>query len=439
MNKVCTFILVMMVIVTAFTFAEGQSEEGSAEGVTLTGIMAISKSEPAYDSHVKVVDRFYEKNPGIKFEFDYISHDTYHTKMQAMVVAGTLPDLLYLWPGKRTGYITDKDKALDLRDLMERDDITENIPAIQKRPQGPNGEIFELGVPDIPYSNVVYSNDKLMKDLGLSYPQNINDLIGQAPKISDAGYRPSAFGDKSDWVMQSCMLSLLANRVGGTEWFMDAVKGNNASFTDQEFVDSIGWIKKMTDGGFISKTEPSTTRDQAMAMLINGQTVYYINGTWDVANFVANAPTEVQDNISLRFFPEIPGQKTVTESSTTAPPTGFGMNIRLEGEKKEAAWKWIKAQVDPSYADIHVEAGEVPVYVNKDISDLFTNDMVKRLYQHLNAIEENLYVIDDKLDSEGVNDIINPGLQEIILGSITPKQLAAKYEAWVAENDSNRQ
>ncbi|MCP4400454.1 MAG: extracellular solute-binding protein, partial [bacterium] len=429
MKKSLQVVFIMLLVASVCSVASAK--------VVLTAIYGISKSEVAYQSHLKVLERFYEQNPDIEIQFDYIAHDTYHTKMQALVVAGALPDILHLWPGKRTGYITDKGMALDLRELMDRDHITATIPAIQKRPQGFNGEIYELGVPSIPYANVVYANDKLMKEVGLTFPKDITEFIAQAKPISDAGYRPLVFGDKSDWVMQSCMLSLLASRVGGLEWFMDAVTGK-ASFTDQEFVDAIGWIKKMTDGGLISKSEVSTTREQAMGMLINDESVYYINGTWDVGNFVNNASEDVQNNISLHFFPEIPGQKTVTESSATAPPTGFGMNANLEGEKKEAAWKWIQAQVDPSYAELHVAAGSVPLYLNEDISHLFTNDLVKRLYQHLISIQENLYVIDDKLDSEGVNSIVNPGLQEIILGSITPEELAAKYEAWVAENDSNR-
>ena len=48
------------------------------------------------------------------------------------------------------------------------------------------------------------------------------------------------------------------------------------------------------------------------------------------------------------------------------------------------------------------------------------------------------YVIDDKMDSEGVNNLLNPGIQAVMIGQKTPEQLAAEYEAWVAKNDSHR-
>lgn len=42
------------------------------------------------------------------------------------------------------------------------------------------------------------------------------------------------------------------------------------------------------------------------------------------------------------------------------------------------------------------------------------------------------------MDSEGVNNLLNPGIQAVMMGDKSPAQLAAEYEAWVAANDSNR-
>ena len=48
------------------------------------------------------------------------------------------------------------------------------------------------------------------------------------------------------------------------------------------------------------------------------------------------------------------------------------------------------------------------------------------------------YVLDDRMDAEGMMNVLNPGLQEVSMGSKTPEQLAKEYEEWVAANDSNR-
>jgi len=47
------------------------------------------------------------------------------------------------------------------------------------------------------------------------------------------------------------------------------------------------------------------------------------------------------------------------------------------------------------------------------------------------------YVIDSKLDAEGMA-VLHAGLQEMLMGTKTPAQVAKEYETWVAANDSNR-
>ena len=127
------------------------------------------------------------------------------------------------------------------------------------------------------------------------------------------------------------------------------------------------------------------------------------------------------------------------DSSSGEPATGFGISAKLNGEKAEAAWTWIKFNLDPSNKDIDVKYGLLPNYA-KDvgISAMLTDPLAKSSYAFSSSITNVLPVLDDRLDAEGVTQIINAGLQELVLGSVTPKDLAAKYEAWVAANDSNR-
>ena len=47
------------------------------------------------------------------------------------------------------------------------------------------------------------------------------------------------------------------------------------------------------------------------------------------------------------------------------------------------------------------------------------------------------YVIDAKMDPEGMG-ILNPDIQAMMFGNMTPAEVARRYEDWVAENDSSR-
>jgi raffinose/stachyose/melibiose transport system substrate-binding protein len=238
--------------------------------------------------------------------------------------------------------------------------------------------------------------------------------------------------------MQSCLLSAVTARVGGLEWFDKARRGDGASFADPEFVKSLQVIKDMVDAGLISKSEPTTSREQALSLFVSGKAIYFIGGIWEVSNLENSLPADLKDKIGMYTFPEIAGQKEVTASSSGALSTGYGISAKASPEATEAAWQWVKFNADPANADLQVKNGSLPTYKSRDISDLVTGPLNQASYKFSSGIETVLPVIDDKMDAEGVNQIVNAGLQELILGNVTPEELAKRYESWVAANDSNR-
>ncbi len=62
--------------------------------------------------------------------------------------------------------------------------------------------------------------------------------------------------------------------------------------------------------------------------------------------------------------------------------------------------------------------------------------MLSNLFNLLNATPGG-YVIDGVMDAAGMG-LLHPAIQEMIFGNMTPEQVAADYEAWVAANDSGR-
>lgn len=405
----------------------------------ISAIVPFTKVDPDYATLQETYQRFHQQNPDITINFDYLDHDAYHVKMQALAVAGKLPNLFQLWPGKRTGYLTDHGYARDLRDIIKRDGIDATQKDMFLAAQGKNGEIYELALPFVNYSNVIYANDKLLTQLGLSFPKTLKEFEDQAAAIQKAGYLPVVYGDQSSWVLQSCLLSMLVAREGGLQWFQDAQHGTNgAGFKDKPFVDALKVVQEMVTTGLIGSSEPSTTREQALADFVGGKSVYMVGGVWDVANLKSGLPADLAGSVSMHTFPDIDGQKVSSASSSGALATGYGISSASTPEQVEAAWKWIKFYVDFKNADIVVKHGTLPVYKSGSIESMLKDPLDVASFKFSSGIETVLPVIDDKMDAEGVNVIVNAGLQELVLGQTKPEDLAAKYETWVAANDSNR-
>lgn len=380
---------------------------------------------------MEFIEIFKTSHPNIEFEIEALGGEGYHNKLQAMAAAGQLPDIVYLWPGKRTGIVTDKGLIKDLRPWLKGKE--DQFVPFALAPQGANGEIFELPFA-ITSTHEIYANNKLLKDLGFSYPKTLDEMVQQAKKIKEAGLVSIAIGNKEGWPMQSCFFSTLVERAGGMEWYKNAIKGNGASFKDPQFVSALNVLKTLTDGEVFAPGINQLERSQATELFMQGKAVYYIEGSWNVQEFQKTFTPEMKEYVTIEAFPAIPDQKGQANSHSAVPGTGFGMNAKLEGAKADAAWEWIWFWAGPEGSSRRIKNGTIPGYKVEVPADL--DPMMKKLVTYVNTNPMG-YVLDNELDAEGIN-LLQVGLQELTMGSKTPEQVAEEYENWVAANDSNR-
>lgn len=420
MKKIVTFLVAAMLATS------------TAHAVQLKMLYYLDRSDPVTTATFEtLLDTFHAQNPDVELEVEYLFDDAFHNKLQTMAVAGQLPDIIFLWPGKRTGYVTSQGLLKDLRPWIEghEDEFADGALAAQ----GKNGEIYEL--PEMQtVTHVMYANEKLMKELGLTYPKTLDELMKQGETIREAGYTPIAMTNRVGWQMQSCLLSMLAQRTGGQEWLNKAFAGDGASFADQEFVNALNVIKTLSDSEMFSPGINQADYGAALTEFVTEQAVYYIDGGWRVNNLRGELNDEQKEYMSLNVFPEVPDQKGVAGATSAVAGTGFGMNINLEGEEAEGAWKWIWFYSGPVGSKIRMESGTLTAYkLPVDESQDLT---IKKLADFVAAVPTGP-VLDAKMDGESMS-VLQAGIQEMMLGAKTPEQVAKEFEEWVAANDSSR-
>lgn len=403
-----------------------------AAPVNLSVYMQADMANPQYKYWPATLEAFSKKYPNIKLDFEYVSDEAFHQKFQAMAASGDIPDLFTCYAGSRSSYILDRGMVKDLRPYLTAD-IKKNYNQAIWQPQGPNGEIYIIS-PNLAVCTVVYVNTKLQKQLGLSMPKTLDELIAQAPKIRAAGLDPLAFGNKAQWQAQSLCLSMLVDRMGGTAWFDKAMKGG-AKFTDQPFVDAISTIKKMVDTKLFPAGVNQLEGPQAWGEFVQGKAVYLLDAGWRVSALKGAASPADYAGYAAVAFPAVSGEK-VHGSSAATLGEALAMSAKLTGAKADAAWKFLSFIYGKEGSEILMQYGVVPTY-KLDYSKFDVDSLNKQYISLING-QTMGYVIDAKMDGEGVNNILNPGLQAVMMGSKTPADLASEYEAWVAANDSNR-
>jgi raffinose/stachyose/melibiose transport system substrate-binding protein len=420
-------------VILGFAFASGQRASGGADGtVTLSGYMQIDPADPQYAYWPPTLEAFAAKYPNIKLDFEYVTGEQFHDKFQAMAATGTIPDLFTCYAGARSSYILDRNMVKDLRPYLT-DSFKANYSDSIWTPQGPNGEMWIVS-PNMAVCTVVYINPKLQRELGLTTPKTLDEMIAQVPIIQAAGYTPMMFGNSAVWPGSSLLLSCLVDRMGGTAWF-DRARSGSAKFSDKPFVDALAVVKRMMDARLFPAGVNQLSGADAISAFAQNKAVYLLQSGWAQSSIMGAASKEDYDQYQVMAFPEIAGEITHGSNAATLGEA-LAMNAKLDGAKADAAWKFLSFIYGYEGMDLMMKYGNVVTY-KMDLSQ-YDIDNVNKQYINLINSQSMGYVIDAVMDGEGVNNILNPGIQAVMIGDKTAQQAANEYEAWVAANDSNR-
>lgn len=424
-------VMVLFLCLTGFTFAKGQ-QAAPGGTITLSAYHQMDLADPQYEYWPVTLDAFAQKFPNIKIDWEYVSGEQFHDKFQTMAAAGDIPDLFTCYAGARSGYIINRGAVKDLRPYLT-DEFKSHYTSSIWDPQGPNGEIYIIS-PNMAVCTVVYVNTKLQRQLGLPMPKTLDEMFGQVPAIRAAGLTPLMFGNKGVWQAQSFLLSMLVDRMAGKAWF-DRARTGAAKFTDPQFVSSLDVIKKMVDTQLFPAGVNQLEGPEAWGAFVQNQAVYLLDAGWRIPALMGAAAPGDYTNYQVIAFPAVNGEVTKGSSAATLGEA-IAMSSKLGGAKADAAWNFISFIYGEPGCDILMRYGTVPTY-KLDLSK-YKLDSLNRQYIELINSQSMGYVIDAVMDGEGVNNILNPGIQAVMMGSKTSTRLAAEYEAWVAANDSNR-
>lgn len=431
MKKILAILLVLL-IALPMVFAQGGKAETSSDGkIHLKAYMQIDPTLSQYAGHNEIMKAFAEKYPNIVIEPEYASGEAFHQKFQAMAASKEIPDIFTCYGGSRSDYITKTGLVLDLREDYLTDDIMSQYSSATWAEQGSEGQYWMIP-PSLAVCHTVYANTDLLKKLGLEYPKTYSEWLEQIPVIREAGYYPVSMGNKDPWVVNSWLLSLLIDRLGGPEWFMKAAKGEGASFTDDPMIRSLEIIKEMTDKGLFSPGVNQMSNTEADQEFYQQKSVYLIDAGWRTSGMDNDLSAEMKASVEMYVFPEIEGEVRHNTSTATVSE-GFGISAKLKGtEKADAAWTFITFYNGEEGAKIRAQYGDVPSY-KLDLTKIKLAPMQAKFAQ-FQATHDMGYVFDAVMGAEGVS-ILNNDIQAMMLGNGEPKTIAEKYEKFVKQNE----
>lgn len=418
--------IVLLVLVVGLGVTGCKKEEGSdsAEKIVLDVMAYGDNSNQEGVNWVRIVEAFEKANPNIDVDYELLYDEAYHQKVTARLAAGEVPDVAYMgadarWgaPWKEAGQQWDHSGDIDA--MYD----TSLIP-----PHGPNGEIYEIPLGTSNITTVLYMNKALVESLGFSAPEKYEDLVAMVPAAKAAGIDVITIDGADGWAWGSCVLSsLIARTSGDANWVSKAVAGDK-SFDSPEFIAALEYIDMMIKDGVISDKSVMVDYGANTSNYNNEKALFMIQGQW-----AAGAIEDLDVKAATEFlaWPVMPGEKSAM-AGTVAAAASVGYGVTKSGASdpavKAAGLKLINYFYQEAESTQRLRDGAIVAPILKGYnppSDL--PEIVKKKVVFAQTAG-NTEVIDAFLTG-APNDRLNAGMQEIVTGQITPKELAAEVEA----------
>lgn len=427
MKKTMCVVLVFSVILAMSAYAQKTS---------LFVLNYIDATAPGYAEDQAIWQKFMDDNPDITIVKEELSNEPFHQKLAAYVAAGTVPDVMYMYPSGRSTILHEQKLVKDLAPLLGEEFLSNFVPSVVD-PAGQKGKYLAELPQSTSYTTVMYTNTKLLADLGLKVPTTYQELKTMVPKLKAKGIRPLLMANKDDWVMQSCLFSTIVGRMLGDEWIDSALAGK-VKFTDKEFVRALEFVETMYKDGVLSRDTIQISYGEAPALFASGKAAFFIDGDWRQNAFITDKasgtalidPKRQQTDFQYFNFPAIPGEKNPGVVSAVLG-CGYGISsaIPAGSAKEKAAVRLIKYLYSPDVQRQYLELGKY-ITSRKDVKSDKLEPFTVKMSQYYASIKKTCYVLDGALDTS-IYTPLNLGLQQIGLGTKTPAQVAESVQTAV--------
>jgi raffinose/stachyose/melibiose transport system substrate-binding protein len=381
-------------------------------------------------------DTFAANNPDILLEKEELFNEPFHNKTEVYAASGNMPDVLYVWPSGRSTSLHEKKLLKNLAPFIQKDNLKNKyLPTTMDPSQQASGYLAMIPM-GITASHAFYINMEVLEDCGLKPAKTYAELKAQVPVLKTRGYETVIMPNKDSWVMQSCLFSAIAGRFCGESWEQKILSGK-AKFTDSDFTAALDFIRQLYADGVLASSSLGMDYGDSPGLFATNRGAYMIDGDWRGGSFLTDPDTgkalispERQKKIKVTVFPDIEGAR-LNKSTSVVLGTGWAMSAAIpDGSKREdAAWRLIKWLTGPEVQKRSFVNGGLPAPSRLDIdySSLNVEPLTLAIANMGKEYVVGTVVIDGVFHSDVFNPL-NDGLQEIGLGTKTPKQVASDIQ-----------
>ena len=287
------------------TTETGTTETGTADGeqITLKMWCIATESDSNRHSYEEAIKEMETKHPEVKLEWEAFENQSYKTKIKAAVAADEMPDIFFTWSCAFLGDFVEAGKVYCLDDVYAN--YKDELPEVMMGNSTYDGKHY--GVPLTMNIVGLFANMDLLKEAGYDeIPGSYEDFIACCDALKGKGIIPFGCAGKETWCVTEYLESVI-EKSAGADTLNDIFLGR-ASWNNQDVADAVDTFQELVKNEYFDPAGIGLTNDEVKANFMQGKYAFYMNGTWNCADFAADA--EFSKKVKVGEFPVINADKS---------------------------------------------------------------------------------------------------------------------------------
>jgi multiple sugar transport system substrate-binding protein len=317
----------------AFTLGAGglllASQARPAAADTALSFPTWQADEPGFSDWWKeLIAAYQQAHPGVTIAMQQIAFPNFANEVTVRFASNTPPDIVWL-NSNSFGSFASQGWLEPLDERLRRDPLPAGWSSLQSFYQWDG---HTLGVLLMGYGSMLFYNERLLADAGVSPPKTFSEFIAAIPKITakDRGI----YGLASVTAEYPTILNEMLSYV---PWQgADAFRGGHYSFTDPPVIAALETYRRVV-GGNAPLGSLQTMQRQAF---LSGKAAFTLDGPW-VHALLKTAPEAVRPSLKMMAVPFLPHMGGVSN--------GLHIASGSSPERKELVWQFIKLAMQPEW------------------------------------------------------------------------------------------
>ena len=285
--------------------ADDAADEGGDAGAAQTELTMwciATESDSNRHSYEAAIEDMAAAHPEVKLTWEATENQAYKTKIKAAVAADEMPDIFFTWSCAFLKDFVDAGRVYCLDEVYEQ--FKSELPENMMTNVTFGGSKY--GVPLTMNIVGLFANMDLLAEVGYEeVPGTYEDFIACCDALKAKGIIPFGCSGKETWCVTEYLESVIEKSCGAKT--LNDIFLGEATWDNADVASAVDTFQGLVNNGYFDPDGIALSNDEVKANFMAGKYAFYMNGTWNCADFAGN--DEFKDCVKVAEFPVINADK----------------------------------------------------------------------------------------------------------------------------------